>query len=248
MKTIILAALLAGTTTIPALLAAQTAPTPTTSTSTSTAPQGVKPADGPASEAPAVAPAIPLANPGDAPSVTATSTVPAPTSAVKQLSEGNAPASTQADTWEKLEDSTRYLMIMGAADGFAAAGPGSPCFPGENNSTLDASLKKTGFGAKDPDGLPEALTKLSAPKDKCQATTMRGYSNSLLKTMPDQHLATYLTGLVRSYARLKPCPAQAQGYAAAMVTTAIFTGADDAQPLAIIQPAIVEGCKGVPSK
>lgn len=239
MKTLILAALLAGATTVPALHAAQTGPAPTS--------QGVKPADGPAADAPAVAPAIPLAAPGDR-SVTATSAVPAPTTAVDQLVDGNAPPSTQADAWDKLEDSTRYLMIMGAVDGYATAGPGAPCFPGENNSSLDASLKKAGFGSKDPDGLPEALSKLSAPKERCEGATKRGYSNNLLKTMPDQHLATYLTGLVRSYARFKPCPAQAQGYAAAMVTTAIFTGADEAQPIDVIRPAIVEGCKGVPAK
>lgn len=238
MKTLLITALLSGVTTI---AAAQTATAPAQPVQVADA--GTKPVDGPAAQAPAVAPAIPLAKPGETPA----QTVQQP-SAVGQLAEGSSPVVTHADRWDKLPDTSRYLMIMGSVDGFASAGAGAPCFPGQNNSTLDEALGKQGFGAKDPDALPEALTKLSAPKEQCQAPAKRGYSNNLLKTMPDQHLATYLTGLIRSYARIKSCPADAQGYAAAMVTTAIFASPDDAQPIDVIQPALVEGCKGQPTK
>lgn len=238
MKTLLIAALLSGATTI---AAAQTATAPVQPVQTADA--GAKPTDGPAAQAPAVAPAIPLAKTGETP----VPSVQQP-SAVGQLAEGSAPAVTHSDQWAKLPDTSRYLMIMGSVDGFASAGAGAPCYPGQNNSTLDAALKDKGFGTQDPDALPEALTKLSAPKEQCQAPAKRGYSNNLLKTMPDQHLATYLTGLVRSYARIKSCPSDAQGYAAAMVTTAIFASPDDAQPIDVIQPALVEGCKGQPIK
>lgn len=196
-----------------------------------------------ATSAPAVAPSIPLQKAGDAPA-----TAPSADTAVERMAEGNAPIATHADHWDDLPDTSRYLMIMGSVDGFASAGAGAPCFPGQNNSTLDEALKKGGFGDKDPDALPEALTKLSSPKEQCQTAGRRGYSNNLLKTMPDPHLATYLTGLIRSYARIKPCPAEAQGYAAAMVTTAVFASPDEAQPIEVIAPALTEGCKGVPAK
>lgn len=197
--------------------------------------------------APAVAPAIPLQKAGDAVPTTTTN-APEASTAVGRMAEGNAPIATHADHWDDLPDTSRYLMIMGSVDGFASAGPGAPCFPGQNNSTLDEGLKKAGFGQKDPDALPEALTKLAASKDQCQSAGKRGYSNDLLKTMPDPHLATYLTGLIRSYARIKPCPAETQGYAAAMVTTAVFASPSEAQPIDVIAPALAEGCKGMPTK
>lgn len=156
----------------------------------------------------------------------------------------NAPSPNASDHWSGLDDSSRYLLIMGSLDGFSAAGPGSPCFPGSDNQGIDGKLKAAGFGDRDPDGLPAELRKLSAPAEQCTGPGMRGYGNQLLKTMPDAHLATYLHGLVRAYASLKPCTVTNQQYAAAMVTAAVMTGADDAQPGSIVGPALVEGCKG----
>lgn len=155
-----------------------------------------------------------------------------------------APSPNSSDRWSGLDDSSRYLLIMGSLDGFSAAGPGSPCFPGTDNQGIDGRLKAAGFGDKDPDGLPAELKKLSAPAEQCGGPGMRGYGNQLLKTMPDAHLATYLHGLVRAYASLRTCTPTNQQYAAAMVTAAVMTGADDAQPGTIVGPALVEGCKG----
>jgi hypothetical protein len=155
-----------------------------------------------------------------------------------------APSPTSSDRWSGLDDSSRYLLIMGSLDGFSAAGPGSPCFPGSDNQSIDAKLGAAGFADRNPDGLPAELKKLSAPAEQCTGPGLRGYGNKLLKTMPDAHLATYLHGLVRSYASLKPCTTANQQYAAANVAAAIMTAPDDAQPANVVGPALVEGCKG----
>lgn len=205
-----------------------------TEVQTAPAPQAVQ-AD--ASQAPARAPDMPV-TPPVAPAA------PKAASALATLGTGTPPAQTSGDRWSDLDDTHRYLLIMGSVDGYAAAGTGAPCFPGNDNTGLDSKLKQAGFTDADPATLPEAMAKIAAPKEQCTGTQMRGYGNKLLKTMPDDHLATYLTGVVRAYSRIKACPAKAQGYAAATVTAAIFTGSDEAQPVTIIAPALVEGCKG----
>src|SRR3546814_12487206 len=49
---------------------------------------------------------------------------------------------TSADgKWGTLDDTARFLYIMGTDDGFSAAGAGSPCFPGKDNSTLALELR-----------------------------------------------------------------------------------------------------------
>jgi hypothetical protein len=196
--------------------------------------------------APRIAPTLPLTADTDAKTVAAPA--PAQKTDLANLGSGTAPASTAGDTWETLDDTSRYLLIMGSADGFSAAGPGSPCFPGRDNAKIDATLRAGAFAKADPDGLPEAMKAISDAPETCKTTPTRGYTANLLKTMPDKDLAVYLTGLVRSYARIKPCVVDNQGYAAAMVAAAIFTASDAAQPNQVIAPAIAEGCKGSAGK
>src|SRR3546814_3709869 len=74
---------------------------------------------------------------------------------------------------------------MGTADGFSAAGAGSPCFPGKDNSKLDLDLKAAGFDTKAPTELAAALAQLSSPASECAKIPQRGYSSDLLKEMPD---------------------------------------------------------------
>jgi len=133
---------------------------------------------------------------------------------------------------------------MGTVDGYGAAGAGAPCFPGNDNTTLDAKLKASGFVDADPTTLPEAMARIGAAKEQCTGQQTRGYPNKLLKGMPDDHIAIYLTGVIRAYSRIKPCETRNQGYAAAAVAASIFMSPDDAQPIAVMTPALAEGCKG----
>lgn len=154
------------------------------------------------------------------------------------------PAAATAEKWSDLDDTHRYLLIMGTVDGFGAAGKGAPCFPGNDNTGLDAKLRTAGFSDSDPATLAEAMEKIGTPKERCTAQQSRGYPNKLLKGMPDDHLATYLTGVVRAYSRVQPCEPKNQAYAGAAAAAAVFIGQDDAQPVSVLAPALVEGCKG----
>src|SRR3546814_20654865 len=74
---------------------------------------------------------------------------------------------TSADgKWGTLDDTARFLSIMGTADGFSAAGAGSPCFPGKDNSKQDLDLKPAGFDTKKPPAQSPTLAPLSSPASK----------------------------------------------------------------------------------
>lgn len=174
--------------------------------------------------------------------------VPAEMQSLAKLGGTDAASSSGDESWSKLEDNTRYLLIMGSADGFAASGAGAPCFPGDDNSSLDAKLKSSGFADGNPVAVAGALTKLSGDREKCSTVPRRGYTNQLLKGMPDAHLALYLSGAVRAYATVRKCPAENHAYAAAAASAAIFSGSDDAQPAEILSSALAEGCRGKPAQ
>lgn len=148
-------------------------------------------------------------------------------------------------TFGELDDSSRYLYIMGSVDGFGAGGPGSPCFPEKDNVRLDQELKQAGFANEMPTKLPTALMTLRAAPELCMDKARRSYTASLLKTMPNEHLTVYLTGLVRAYASIKECPASSHQRAAANAAAAIFSADDSAQPNDILTPALIDGCKEV---
>lgn len=167
-----------------------------------------------------------------------------PSADLAKLGAATTPAAATAERWSDVDDTHRYLLIMGTVDGFGAAGKGSPCFPGNDNTGLDAKLKAAGFAEADPATLAEAMTRIGTAKEQCTGQQSRGYPNKLLKGMPDDHLATYLTGVVRAYSRIQPCEAKNQAYAAATAAAAVFIGDDDAQPVSILAPALAEGCKG----
>src|SRR3546814_18524185 len=58
---------------------------------------------------------------------------------------------TSADgKWGTLDDTARFLSIMCTADGFSAAGDGSPCFPGHDNNQLDLDLQTAAFDTTEP--------------------------------------------------------------------------------------------------
>lgn len=155
---------------------------------------------------------------------------------------------TDQQKWGSLDDNSRYLLIMGTADGFAAAGDNAPCFPGKDNLGLDADLKAAGFGDKSHVGLADELSKLSAPSAQCAMNKKRGYDAGLLKSMPDTHLALYLTGAVRGYAKLKDCEASNHPYAAATATAALLTELESELPSDILSKAFAEGCAGPPKE
>lgn len=155
-----------------------------------------------------------------------------------------APTAAEIESYDKLDDNTRYLLIMGSVDGFAATGPGAPCFPGKDNKRLDQELKQNDFTQANPATMPGALMKLRAAPEECVDKQVRGYQNGMLKSMPNEHLATYLSGAVRAYAAIKSCPTKNQTYAAATTAAAIFSAADDAQPTDVLTPALAEGCAG----
>lgn len=144
--------------------------------------------------------------------------------------------------WDNLDDTTRFLSIMGTADGFSAAGAGSPCFPGKDNAKLDVELKAAGFGAKNGTELAGALTLLSAPAEQCKSAPQRGYSSDLLKTMPDEHLATYLSGVVRGYSQIKTCAVENHPYAAATIAAELFATTTPKAPHELISAALAGGC------
>lgn len=144
--------------------------------------------------------------------------------------------------WGTLDDTTRFLSIMGTADGFSAGGVNSPCFPGKDNSKLDLELKAAGFDAKHSVDLADALALLSAPADQCAKVPQRGYNSDLLKTMPDAHLAIYLTGAVRGYAKVKTCAPEDHAYAAAAIAAEIFAAKTPTQSPEIISAALASEC------
>ena len=146
------------------------------------------------------------------------------------------------NSWNSLDDTTRFLSIMGTADGFSAAGAGTPCFPGKDNNKLDLELKSAGFSSKSTTDLAPALALLSSPTEQCSKTPKRGYTSELLKTMPDDHLAIYLTGAVRGYAHVKSCAAENHSYAAAAIAAEIFAASIGQQPHEIISSALKDGC------
>lgn len=151
------------------------------------------------------------------------------------------------EAWGALDDSHRYLLIMGTADGFASAGAGAPCFPGKDNAALDEQLRQNSE-LKSPSELPQALKTLSASSDQCDKPGQRGYTVQLLKSMSNEHLSAYLSGVVRGYAHLGKCSAETHQYAAATVIAAIFAAPDTTQPVDVIAPALEEGCRGVPAE
>lgn len=157
-------------------------------------------------------------------------------------------ATDEGHTWGALEDTDRFLLIMGTADGFTSVGDGGPCFPGKDNTQLAKELSHAGFDKEDPANLAPALADLSADEVSCQGSTRRGYDASLLKNMPDDHLALYLTGAVRGYAHLQECPSANHGYAAASATAALFTAEDSDQPSDVLANAFAEGCQGIPNE
>lgn len=176
-----------------------------------------------------------------APTTASSNTEPAPALA------DNAPTAASADeTWASLDDTERYLLIMGAVDGFAAAGAGAPCFPGKDNAALDEDLNAAGFANGDPVTLPAQLAALSASPAECQAAAARGYDSSLLQSMPDEHLATYLTGAIRGYATVATCAPQNHSYAAGLAIASVFETAEPTPPAMILGDAFKEGCQGVP--
>lgn len=161
---------------------------------------------------------------------------------LKNLGAGPDQKAAANEKWGDIDDTGRYLLIMGTADGFAAAGPGSPCFPGKDNSTLDRDVKAAGMDAKSPLELAEALKKIAGPSSQCLGPALRGYDTDLIRGMTDENLALYLTGVVRGYAAVKPCPVEMHGAAAAVVAAELF-GADEAQnPVSVIAPVIAKGC------
>lgn len=151
-----------------------------------------------------------------------------------------------ANNWGALDDTSRYLLIMGTNDGFAAAGSGTPCFPGKDNSMLVSELTEIGFDSSDPIDLTEGLVKIAQKTGSCASHPKRGYNAELLRTMPDNHLALYLTGAVRGYGKFKSCPVEHHAYAAATAAAAIITSEGDVQPATILAEALQEGCAGVP--
>lgn len=152
------------------------------------------------------------------------------------------------ERWTDLSETERYLLIMGTADGFSAAGAGAPCFPGKDNTALDDQLQAAGFGSMDPTTLPGALADLSAAAEECNSAPQRGYDTSLLKSMPDEHLATYLTGAVQGYASIRACDISNHSYAAATATAAIFSTPSASAPASVLSEALAEGCLGVPKE
>lgn len=157
------------------------------------------------------------------------------------------PEPVKDEAWDALDDSHRFLLIMGTADGFASAGAGSPCFPGMDNAALDEQLRHNA-DLKSPSDLPQALKALSGNPDQCAQPGQRGYTVQLLKSMSNEHLSAYLSGVVRGYAHLRKCPEETHQYAAATVIAAVFAASETAQPVDVIAPAIEEGCRGVPSE
>ncbi len=165
--------------------------------------------------------------------------------AVEQNSTAAAEAHASNETWADLGETERYLLIMGNADGFSAAGAGAPCFPGKSNADLNNELIGLSFEDKPADTLTDALASLSAGPEACPQVPLRGYSVDLLKTMPDAHIATYLTGLVRGYSHAAACPDENHQYAAATVTAAIFAADPASQPVSVIAEAMRKGCEGI---
>src|SRR3546814_8085665 len=91
---------------------------------------------------------------------------------------------TSADgKWGTLDDTARFLSIMGTADGFSAAGAGSPCFPGKDNSKLDLDLKAAGFDTKAPTELAAALAQLSSPASECAKLRSEEHKSELQSLM-----------------------------------------------------------------
>lgn len=166
--------------------------------------------------------------------------LPEESTALADLGSAEQPAN---DNWDSLDDTTRYLSIMGTADGFSAGGAGSPCFPGKDNAKLDVELKAAGFGSKSLDELAGELAKLSAPASECSSIPQRGYNSELLKSMPDAHLATYLTAAVRGFATTKTCAPSDHGFAAATIAAEIFATQDAKAPHDLISGALANGCE-----
>jgi hypothetical protein len=185
--------------------------------------------------APKIAPNIPLVDPA-APKSTARDEGP-----IAQLEDGVAPPSVENVAWKDVPDTTRYLMIMGTTDGFAAAGGKAPCFVGRTSEDLDKALSTTPFAAKDPAGLPEALSAVTGSA-ACTDDVGRSYGAGFLRKLSDTNLAVYLTSVVRGYTRIHPCGPQGQGTAAKAAAVEFFTAADDAAPVPLLRRSLTSGC------
>lgn len=200
------------------------------------------PLDGPANPATLdIAPPLPLETPSER-KADARHSMAASTSALGDLGNGIAPATASAERWSDLTDTSRYLLIMGSADGFSAAGDNTPCFPGKDNSDLDADLKAAGFGDKDPAEVSAALAGLADDVSTCPTPGGRGYTTALLKSMAETDLATYLTGAVRAYAGIKGCEPLAQPEAARLATQDLADASGTEVPYEFLRPAFEKSC------
>lgn len=155
-------------------------------------------------------------------------------------SQHNAPIN---DTWASNDTTSRHLLIMGTIDGFSATALPTPCFLGQDNNAVDAALTASGFAQTQTASLPKALATLPGAK-LCEGRAQRGYDTGLLKSMPDEHLAIYLTGAVRGYAQYQNCPEQHHQYAAATAAAAIYSATSTETPASVLQRAFAEGCRG----
>lgn len=200
-----------------------------------------------ASLAVAFTPAIAQTDGDPANATNAIDAAPAANTTAIEEDSGNqaALASEKANSdasWGTLDDTTRFLSIMGTADGFSAAGAGSPCFPGKDNNKLDIELKAAGFDSKNPTELAASLAQISSPAEQCAKVPQRGYSTDLLKSMPDDHLAIYITGAVRGYAHIKTCMPEDHAYAAAAIAAELFTVKTATPAHEVIASALANGC------
>lgn len=191
--------------------------------------------------APAVAPNIPLVSEGSDKG----STQPlqaSPRTELAALTDGEPPATAQAATWKAIPEAKRRLLIMGSTDGFAVAGPKAPCFSGRTVEKLDQELMAAGFGDKSPDRLPEAMSFIASDGASCTDAAPRNYDTAYLYGLPEESLALYLTGVIRAYARISPCPAEAQSNAALLTLSVLGLAPPGTNPIVALKASVVEGC------
>lgn len=192
-------------------------------------------------KAPAVAPNIPLvseaSDKGSTPQPQA-----GPRTELGALADGEPPATAQAATWKSIPEAKRRLLIMGSSDGFAVAGPKAPCFAGRTVERLDQELMAAGFGDKSPDRLPEAMSFIATEGASCADAPSRSYDTAYLYALPEESLALYLTGVIRAYARISPCPAEAQSNAALLTLSVLGLAPQGTNPITALKASVVEGC------
>lgn len=189
--------------------------------------------------APKVAPSIPLVAKG---AEAGEAKAPVRTDALSALADGDAPEASQAADWKSIPDAKRRMLIMGSIDGFTIAGDRAPCFSGRSPEDIDRALIAAGFGDKSPERLPEAMGFVSDGKAGCPDAVTRTYDTAHLFNLPEESLALYLTGAIRAYARIQPCPSDAQSYAALLTIGVLRIAEPGTNPIAALKASVVEGC------